>query len=309
MSVHCNQLVNEGTQIVKRTLIAAVAILATGPALATEGGGSIYPIGVENYVCCALPPPGVYGMVYAERYGADRVRGNNGQVVTPPTFKVTASAVVPRIVWVTPQTVAGASLAVHAILPVVDLDVDVMPGLRQKKTGIGDMIFGPALGWHHSPQLHTLLALDVFAPTGEFDKNDLVNIGRNYWAIQPIAGISYIDPKGLNADAKVMWLYNLKNKDTNYRSGQEFIVDYAIGWGLGNGWTLGVGGYVYQQINDDKLNGTAVPNNKARAFAIGPSIKFDSGKGWFVTAKYQDEGSVRNRADGAAFWLKAVFPF
>jgi len=293
----------------KRIVIAAVAVLASGSALATEGGGSIYPIGVENYVCCALPPPGVYGMVYAGRYSADQVRGNSGQVVTPPTFKVTASAVVPRIVWVTPQTVAGASLAVHAILPIVDLDVDVMPGLRQGKTGIGDMIFGPALGWHHSPQLHTLLALDVFAPTGEFNKNDLANIGRNYWALQPIAGISYIDPRGLNADAKVMWLYNLKNKDTNYRSGQEFIVDYAVGWGFGNGWTLGVGGYVYQQLNDDKLNGATVPDNKARAFAIGPSIKFDSGKGWFVTAKYTPESSVRNRADGAAFWLKAVFPF
>ena len=295
--------------IAKNTLVAIAAAMACGATLATEGGGSIYPVGTENYLCCALPPPGVYGMLFGQHYSANKVRGNDGQVVTPPTFKVTANAVAPRIVWVTPETVAGASLAMHAILPIVSLDVNVAPGLSQKKTGIGDMVFGPALGWHHSPKLHTLLALDFFAPTGKFDKNDLANIGRNYWSIQPIAGVSYIDPNGPNADAKVMWNYNLKNKDTGYTSGQELIVDYSVGWGLGNGWTLGAGGYAYQQLNDDKLNGATVSYNKGRAFAIGPSIKYDSGKGWFVTAKYQTESSVRNRAEGSAFWLKAVVPF
>ena len=293
----------------RSTLVAAAAILAAGSSLATEGGGSIYPVGTENYVCCALPPPGLYGMVFVQRYSADNVRGNDGQVVTPSTFKVTAHAIAPRIVWVTPKTLAGASLAVHAILPLVKLDVNVMPGVSQTSTGVGDLVFGPALGWHHSPNLHTLLALDVYAPTGKYDKNDLANIGRNYWAIQPIAGISYIDPNGLNADAKVMWTYNLRNKDTKYKSGQELIVDYDVGWGLGNGWTLGVGGYAYQQLNDDKLDGVTVPDNKGRTLAIGPSVKFDSGKGWFVTAKYQSEGSVRNRSQGSAFWLKTVFPF
>ena len=48
--------------------------------------------------------------------------------------------------------------------------------------------------------------------------------------------------------------------------------------------------------------------NKGRAFAIGPSVKYDSGKGWFVTAKWQKELAVRNRPEGSAVWLKAVFP-
>lgn len=288
---------------------AATALGAlAGTAGATEGGGSIYPVGTENYVCCALPPPGLYGMVFAQRYSADAVRGNDGQVVTPPTFKVTATAIAPRLVWVTPYTFAGASLALHAIVPLVDLDVKVAPGIAQSKSGLGDVVFGPALGWHHSPALHSVLALDFYAPTGRYQRDDLANIGRNYWAIQPVAGVSYIDPKGLNFDLKAMWTLNLRNKDTDYKSGQELIADYALGWGLNNGWTLGVGGYIYQQVTDDKQAGTTVANNKGRAFAIGPSIKYDSGKGWFISAKYQSETSVRNRADGAAFWLKAVFP-
>jgi len=289
-------------------LVAGLVGLSLGQAQATEGGGSVYPVGVENFVCCALPPPGVYGLVYGMHYRTDKVRDNAGSVVTPPTFKVRATAIVPRLVWVTGSKVGDASLALHAILPVVDLNVNVMPGLAQHKTGQGDMVVGAALGWHHSQSLHSVLALDVFAPTGGYNKTDLANIGRNYWAAQAVGGVSYINPTGANADAKVMWTFNRENKDTSYLSGQELIVDYAAGWGLGNGWTVGVGGYLYQQVTDDKLGGTTVPDSKGRAFAIGPSLKYDSGKGWFVTAKFQKESSVRNRAEGQAFWVKAVFP-
>jgi hypothetical protein len=285
----------------------SAALIASAGAYATEGGGTVYPVGTENYVCCALPPPGIYGQVFAQHYEADEVTDTNGNTVPLPGFKVKATAVAPRFVWVTGQQVAGASLGFHAILPLVSLDVTV-PGASQSKNGIGDMVFGPALGWHHSPQLHSVLALDVFAPTGKYDRADLANIGRNYWAAQVIAGVSRIDPTGLNADAKLMYGLNAKNKDTDYRSGQEFIVDYDAGWGLGNGWVVGVGGYLYQQVTDDKQAGATVANNKGRAFAIGPSIKYDSGKGWFVTLKYQTETGVRNRAAGDALWLKIAFP-
>lgn len=60
-------------------------------------------------------------------------------------------------------------------------------------------------------------------------------------------------------------------------SGQESHADYALGWGFGNGWTAGIGGYVYRQV------GATVLDNKGRAMGIGPSIKFDGGK-WMLTA-------------------------
>lgn len=290
-----------------RAVALALASLA-GAASATEGGGSVYPVGAENFTCCALPPPGLYGILWYQHYNTDQVRGNDGEVVTPSTFKVTANAVVPRLVWITPVEIAGASLGFHTILPMVNLDVNVAPGVRQSKTGLGDMTFGPVLGWHHSEALHSVLALDIYAPTGAYDKNDVANIGRNHWAIQPVIGVSYIQPAGINGDVKLMWTHNFENGDTDYKDGQELIVDYSVGWGLGNGWTLGVGGYYYQQLTDDEQNGTTVKNNKGRAFALGPSVRYDSGKGWFIDAKFQDEMAVRNRADGAAFWIKAVFP-
>jgi len=274
---------------------------------ATEGGGSSYPMGSENYLSGAMPPPGLYSQFFVEHYEADSLRDNRGNKV-PVDFRVRANVVAPRLIWVTEQQVLGGNLGFHVIAPLVDLKVE-LNGQSQSKQGLGDLIFGPALGFHHSDKLHSILALDFIAPTGDYDKGDLTNIGRNYWAVEPVLAVSYIDPNGLNVDAKTIYDFNLRNNATDYRSGQEFHVDYAVGWGLGNGWVVGAGGYFYRQTTDDRQNGERIEDNKGRAFAIGPSIKYTSNKGWFLTAKWQQETQVRNRAEGEAYWVKLTVPF
>jgi hypothetical protein len=287
---------------------AAIAALGCSGAFATEGGGSIYPHGVENYMAGALPPPGLYGIVYANAYSADRVNDANGNDLNIPGFKVSANVVAPRLVWVTGQKLLGGDMVVHAIAPIVNLKVDVA-GKSQSKTGLGDMTVGVGTGFHHSPNLHSIVALDVILPTGGYTQGDQANIGRHYMAIEPVVAVTQVDPNGFNADIKLGYLVNRRNSATDYTSGQEFHFDYAVGWGLGNGWTVGAGGHVYQQTTSDKQAGQTLADSKGRALAIGPSVKYDSGKGWFVTAKWQKETSVENRAQGSALWVKAVFPF
>lgn len=287
--------------------VSALALLQAPVAHATEGGGTVYPLGVTGYGCCALPPPGTYMMLDAQHYRATEVKDNQGNTVPLPGFKVSATALAPRFIWVTPQQVLGGSLALHTIVPLVDLEVRV-PGAAQRKRGVGDIVFGPSIGWHHSPQLHTVAALDFFAPTGRYDKNDVANIGRNHWAAHLVGGVSYIQGQGFNADAKLMYAVNRRNKATDYRDGDEFMADYALGWALGNGWTLGAGGYVYRQLGNDRQAGRTVADNKGRAYALGPSVRYDSGKGWFLTLKAYSETGVRNRAAGDSIWLRAVFP-
>ncbi|MFL1416698.1 transporter [Pseudomonas fildesensis] len=305
---------NNKKTVVAVTVLSKMPALTVGCALAfclpgaqaTEGGGSSYPMGAENYMTGAMPPPGFYTQIFAESYRADRLLDNRGKSALDD-FHLRADVIAPRLIWVTEQKVLDGDLAFHLNVPLVDLRVDVN-GQHQKKTGMGDIIFGPALGYHYSDKFHAIYALDVFAPTGRYDRGDLANIGRNYWAFEPIAAFSYVDPAGVNADIKVMYDFNLRNRATDYRSGQELHADYSLGWGFDNGWVVGVGGYVYRQTTDDHQDGARVEDNRGRAFAIGPSIKFASDSGWFVTAKWQKESEVRNRPEGEAYWVKLTIP-
>nr|AGO01126.1 MetA-pathway phenol degradation-like protein [Pseudomonas putida] len=223
-------------------------------------------------------------------------------------FDLRVTTLVPRFIWVTEQQVLGGTLGFHALVPLNDIRLN-LDGQRDHKRGIGDAHLGPVIGFHHSDKLHTAMGVDLILPTGsEYDKDDLVNLGTNFVTLQAIYALTYLDPAGLNVDMRLMHEYNFKNPDTDYKSGRELHADYAVGWGLGNGWVLGVGGYVYKQISDDKLDGHLVADNRGRAFAIGPSVQYSSASGWSLSGKWQDEIGVRNRADGSAFWLKFSVP-
>jgi hypothetical protein len=286
------------------------ATLLCNPVLATEGGGGIYANGVENFLSGAMPPPGFYPIVYGTSYHAAALRDNAGNDISAAVggFRAKVTGVVPRFVWVTEQQVLGGQLAFHTIVPL--LNVDVRVGANQNSnTGIGDLNFAAALGYHLSDKLHYVVAFEVNAPTGRYDRKDVANIGRNYWNVEPLIAVSWVQPTGLNADIKLMYDYNLRNKDTNYKSGQELHADYAVGWGFGNGWVLGAGGYIYRQVSDDQQAGRTVEGNRGRAFAIGPLVKYQGKSGWFLMAKYENQYDVRNRSDGAAFWVKTIVPF
>lgn len=263
---------------------------------------------MEGFLAGAVPPPGLYVLEYATAYSADSLRDNQGARVPLPTFGLDVRAAATRIIWSTPQPLLGGNLVAHTILPLLDLKVDV-PGASQHRSGLGDITVGAGIAWHHSTKWHSVAALDFVLPTGGYDKNDAANLGRNYASIQPLYAMSYINPQGFNGDFMGTLSVNRKNDATGYRSGDEFILDYALGWSVGGGFTLGVGGYWYRQFSDDKLSGATVVGARGRSFAIGPALRFDNGKGWFITAKWQRESEVSNRPEGSAFWIKSNIPF
>ncbi len=290
----------------KRALLAALALAST-PLFATEGGGlAVYPDGLENFLVGALPPPGTYFLVYAGGAKYDKVRDNSGNEIPIPGFKVNVGVAAPRVVWVTDQQILGGQLAFHSVLPLLDVKFKA-GGASFKSSGLGDIAIGAALGYHASQSLHYVVGLDVYAPTGKYDKMDPSSLGKNYWTFQPVYAVSYIQPTGLNADLKLLYDFNGKNSDTNTRSGQAIHADYAAGYGFGNGWVAGVGGHVFQQTTSD--SGPNSAGGKARAIGFGPSIRYWDGKGWLFTAKLQKEFSVRNRPEGTQLYIKATLPF
>lgn len=289
------------------SLLALAGALCTG-AFATEGGGSTYPLGTENFTAGAAPPPGLYVLEYLNHYTASRVNDNAGNAVPIPGFKVRAVAAATRLIWVTPHEALGGNVTAHTILPLVDLSVRA-GGASDSRTGLGDITVGGAIAWHHSPQLHSVVGLDAVLPTGAYDRTRQANIGRNYLSLQPLGVLTWMDPSGFNGDVKATLNFNRTNSDTNYRSGREFIVDYAAGWGLGNGWVVGVGGYVYRQWSDDQVGGVAVAGSRGRSQSIGPSVRYANNRGWLITAKVEKEFGVRNRAQGSQFWLRTTVPF
>lgn len=275
--------------------------------LATEGGGGAYPNGAEGFLAAALPPPGLYYINYLVHYASDRLNDKNGDRV-PIDFHARVSANASRILYMSDKQVLGGQLGAYGILTLMNASADTTMGAKTK-SGLGDVTVGPVLAWHFSKNLHVATALDITVPVGEYNKNDIINLGRNYWTFEPIVGVTYLGDNGIELTTKFMYDFNTENTDTKYTSGQEFHIDYATGYQIGS-WKLGAEGYYYKQVSNDHGAGAAANDgNKGQVFAVGPAVKYDFKTGGFLELKYAKEMMVENRPEGDKFVCKLVIPF
>ena len=280
------------------------AVLSLPVTEATENGGGAYPNGAEGFMSGVLPPPGLYIVEYLNHYWANALMNGSGDKV-PIDFKLKVSAACTRILWQTNQDFMGGKLGTYVILPIVHGSLDTTFG-SSSQNGFGDMTVGPFVSWHFSKNFHGGVAIDIDIPTGAYNKNRSFNIGRNYWTIEPILAATYLGDGGFELSGKFMYDFNFENPDTNYKSGQEFHVDYAMGYHTAP-WILGATGYVYRQVTGDSGSGAALGDNKGQVFAIGPSVKYDT-KGAIFEARWQKEFAAENKPEGNKIWVKIIWP-
>jgi hypothetical protein len=289
-----------------RTVLAAVVgfSLISG-AWATEGGGGAYPNGAEGLMTGAVPPPGMYLVNYLLYYQADEIVDGHGDNVAPPDFDLKVAADVVRLINVTKVSVLGGNWAQHVFIPIMRVDVTA-GGNQDDATGLGDVIVDPfILAWHKG-DCHWAVGLDIFVPVGKYDKTEMANLGNNHWTFEPVLGFTYLNLMGIEVSAKLMYDINIENPDTDYRSGQEFHTDIAVAKHLGN-WTVGAGGFFYQQTTDDRNASGADVDAKGKQIGVGPQLAYQRGPMSFVLAA-DFEMETENKAEGERFWFKFVTP-
>lgn len=270
---------------------------------ATESGADSFPHGAEGIMAGALPPAGLYFLGYYQQYRATEFLDSNGDELIPD-FDLDVHAFVPRMVWMTDQKILNGQLGFYGILPLVDLRVQ-MAGERDHRSGLGDMMLAPMLGWHNGSH-HWIAALENILPTGDYDADRLANIGKNYYTFRPIFAYSY-NHAGWDISTKMAYSFNTENNDTDYQSGQYFSADYSLGYQVFPYVSIAVQGYVFKRMSDDKKDGVDI-GFRGQSIAIGPAIQYQQ-KGWSLEAKYLTETKVENRPKGDAAWLKLVWSF
>lgn len=271
---------------------------------ATENGLDTFGLGAEGIAAGALPPAGVYLLNYYQNYHASEFKDG------PDNFHADVNVYIPRLVWMTPQHIAGGQLGLYAAQPLVDLRLNVM-GMSDSNSGLGDLIIGSMLGWHKGNH-HSVAALEGVLATGDYEDANpqrpvVANLGKNYNTIRPIFAYSYLQPQGWEFSTKMSYSFNSENDDTNYQSGDYFAGNYAIGYQLNDQVKLALEGYVFKQTTDDEVNGVSI-GNKGQALSFGPAIQYKRDN-WSLEAKFLKETEVEHRPEGHSSTLKLVWAF
>ncbi len=183
---------------------------------------------------------------------------------------------------------------------------------RDTTSGLSDIVLIPiGLNWTVKDLQITFQSV-IYAPTGDFNKDNLVNPGKNYWTFDPILGASYISKKtGTELTVIGGYAMNTVNHATDYLSGSvlhlEATLQQFIPLGSkANLLGIGANGFYYEQVTDDTGSGAVLGALKDKSMGIGPVITFIHTKGTSAVtfqAKWLPEIETRNRLRGDWVWV------
>ncbi|OEC34410.1 Uncharacterized conserved protein [Pseudomonas cuatrocienegasensis] len=290
-----------------------VGLSASLPTTAAENGQIHYPIGVNTIMNAALPAPGETGFyLYTQYYESTRLNDRNGDAIDAD-FKAQVYAVVPRIVHTWKDTYGPFSLSSGVILPMTRVELEAF-GRRDTSTGMGDPVLAP-LYVNYVNSTGTLFAYagpEIYVPVGKYDKDRLANNGLNYWAVAPTASVTWLPTPRWELSATLYSEFNLKNEDTDYRSGTSVSLDFDVAYRPLTALPklkVAVQGFAMKQYTDDEQFGQDIPGgNRGRAFGLGPQVSYDIAGVGAVLVKYQKEFGVENRSSGNRFWFELALP-
>ena len=158
-------------------------------------------------------------------------------------------------------------------------------------------------------------------PVGAYNAKRLSNLGIGHGAIDAGGGYTYMNQTtGFELSAVAGVTYNWNNPDTNYRSGVDSHLDWAISQYLSESWEIGVAGYVYYQLSNDtystdgpigEVRQRALGGFRSRVASVGPEIGyvFKVGKqtGYLNIRGYK-EFWAQNRLEGYSLFATINIP-
>lgn len=297
--------------------LSTAVLCASFSSVATEGGSPTTAFGVYDFGAGFTPPPTPNGTVGLRTnfYRATTVKNSRGRD-NGTDFDISVLSLGLAYLRMTQTELFGARYGFGMVAPFFKMEADLKVKVN------GNTVFADStdlfrqadlqiipliLQWQPSRNLGVNFWFQIQAPTGDYDKNRLVNPGLNHWAFSPILNLSYITDSGFEVSSSFQTDFNTRNHDTDYKNGVEYRHEFAVGQHFGP-WTAGIGGYYYRQLSDDDAPNLS-RGNRARTLAVGPALSFFQPGLPPVWIHAYKEFDSRNRAEGYAVAVRFSHSF
>jgi len=306
-----------------RVLLLLVALAGfASVARATENGGSVWPLGSESYgVAAATGAPGQTLLFeYTCVATANEMDDANGKKI-PLNFKVRVFAVAGELEHNWGVKFLGGQLESHMGVPFIYQHMKVGETTYNTEN-LNNINIVPFNVMYHKGDFSWLYELQFQTVAPGYQKSATPNnIGQHNTAMTPAAWITYAPHKGAqNFTLGIDYIVNNANHDTHYHSGNELQITYDAQQKFAHKrGTIGLDGFFYQQITEDKQNGIPVITTnvdgsksvgyKGRVFDLGPQVTLPWGKYGTMIFKWDHDMLVQNKSKGDTFWFQFGIPF
>jgi len=275
-------------------LLTVMLVTVVPKVWAGEGGGSHYVPGTQgDFAMALIGPAGWYirnDLAYIDGDINSVTLGN--RIYTSANQTVWANTT--KGIYLAESGLLGGRFGAILALPVViyakvsGILADPIPLKREgNRSGLADINLTTIMNWKHG-NFNYSAGLGIYAPTGSYDADRMVNLGRNYWSFDPSFAFTWLNAKrGHEVSLSTGYMINTKNNDTNYESGDEFHFDFNIAQHFSGQFGLGLVGYYYKQVTGDdgpfldyanqvllSIGRDSRGSFRGEAFGVGPALKY-----------------------------------
>ena len=230
--------------------------------------------------------------------------------------------------WVAPIHVPGGGVGFDVLLPLVELSSSfTQPGgnLRANGFATGDLNFGP---FYQSAPMKLFGHLfswrtefDIIAPSGGFNPNRDINQSSGFWSLNPYVAFTYLPVGGWEISARIWYLHNfttnrISNPPFNPQSpietgqaGDAAWINFTSSYAISKPFALGLNGYYFQQLGDDKVNGQRLAHTIKNQVYLGPGVHWEISKTNIVNFNVYVPVTTHGVATGPQLNLQYIHPF
>lgn len=301
---------------------ASLFLIFSSLAHAVEGSLSLYPPGYIGPQAAIIPDAGTYfGLEFYSYSGEVSKTTKAGRLYTDTETNLNLDLF--SYTYVSSGKLLSGIPFFSVLLPYANVEQEgnvtgnfpstgnLINHSFDKKTGaIGDSSITSGVGWQND-YFHYSTFINVYAPTGKYDKDDILNVGLNRWGIQPMAAFTYLNEKiGFEVGGALGYMVNLENTDTKYNSGDEVNAELALIQHFSKTFQLGLVGYANQQVTGDSGEGAILGEFKGQVYGagltLGGSTPINENHDLSFNIRYYNEFNAIHRFEGDSFYLSGT---
>ena len=274
-------------------------------------------------------PEGWYYEQYNVFYSTDRFKDRNGNSVNSIgtgaasvdlDFDVDVFAIAPTFIYMSDWEVLDAKLG-FTLSPSfgnTSVGASISIGERGREIddssfGLGDLYVQPLWMLWDLEQIDLSLVYGFYAPIGDFDIEDNDNVGLGYWSNQfQGAAVYHLDETKATAFSVIgTFEINGEQEDSDFQPGNNISLEWGVSQFLSEHFEVGLAGYHYWQVSDDK-GVTAPPRlrpDRERVHGLGLQTSYYPSERGGIILRFLTEVEARSRFEGNLLSLTAFYVF
>ena len=208
-------------------------LLAVPAEAQLNGSHTLGDFGVQSG---SQPQPGFYAALFYLRYDTDTIKNADGDIVRLPQASpgsLAVSALAPMVWYVSKTKLLGANYGAMVVFPFANASLEA-PAFQLNDTvdtSFSDMLIRPLdLGWH-TPRSDVAAGLQLYLPTGRYERGGSDNIGKGMWAYEPFVGTTFFFDEKRTASfaTTAYWEFHGEKKDSDAKVGQLLTLQGGLG--------------------------------------------------------------------------------